>query len=159
MPLSPAAATTRRVVRFIDRFMKKDRKVLSGYDASEGALYILFVSVLALHPKSPRLFAIDNFDQALNPRLAMRLSSAFCGWVLRSKPERQVLLTSHNPAVLDGLPLRDDRVRLFTVDRDSRGHTDVKRVIVNDQLLSKADQGWTLSRLWVNGLIGGVPDV
>jgi predicted ATPase len=159
MPLSPSASTTRRVVRFIDRFMKRERRVLSGYDASEGALYILFVAVLALHPKSPRLLAIDNFDQGLNPRLAMQLSTAFCGWTLSSKPEKQVLLTSHNPAVLDGLPLRDDRVRLFTVDRDSRGHTVVKRVELNDHLLSKAAEGWTLSRLWVNGLIGGVPDV
>ncbi len=159
MPLSPAAATTRRVVRFRDHFMKKKRNLLSGYDASEGALYILFAAVLALHPKSPRLFAIDNVDQALNPRLAMRLSSAFCNWVLKSKAGRQVLLTSHNPAVLDGLPLRDDRVRLFTVDRDTRGHTVVKRVEPNEKLLGKEKDGWTLSRMWVNGLIGGVPNV
>ncbi len=159
MPLSPAAATTRRVVRFRDRFMKKKRNILSGYDASEGALYILFAAILTLHPKSPRLFAIDNFDQALNPRLAMRLSSAFCSWVLESKTGKQVFLTSHNPAVLDGLPLQDERVRLFTVDRDSRGHTVVKRVMLTDELVLKAKEGWTLSRLWVNGLIGGVPDV
>src|SRR6266852_1395776 len=157
MLLSPAAATTRRVVLFKDHFMKKGRNFLSGYDASEGALYILFAAVLALHPKSPRLFAIDNVDQALNPRLAMRLSSAFCNWVLKSKAGRQVLLTSHNPAVLDGLPLRDDRVRLFTVDRDTRGHTVVKRVEPNEKLLGKEKDGWTLSRMWVNGLIGGVP--
>jgi len=159
MPLSPAAATTRRVIRFRDRFMKKTRNVLSGYDASEGALYILFAAILILHPKAPRLFAIDNFDQALNPRLATRLSSSFCNWVLESYPERQVLLTSHNAAVLDGLPLQDDRVRLFTVDRDSRGRTAIKRVLLSDDLLSRAKDGWTLSRLWVNGLIGGVPDV
>jgi predicted ATPase len=159
MLLSPAAATTRRVVRFKDHFMKKGRNLLSGYDASEGALYILFAAVLALHPKSPRFFAIDNVDQALNPRLAMRLSSAFCNWILKSKVGRQVLLTSHNPAVLDGLPLRDDRVRLFTVDRDTRGRTAVKRVQLTEDLLSKASAGWTLSRMWVNGLIGGVPDV
>ena len=139
--------------------MKKGRDVLSGYDASEGALYILSAAVLILHPKSPRLLAIDNFDQALNPRLATRLSTAFCNWVLAYKTGRQVLLTSHSPAVLDGLPLQDDRVRLFTVDRDNRGHTVVKRVELSDDLVSKAKDGWTLSRLWVNGLIGGVPDV
>ena len=159
MPLSPAAATTRRVVRFRDRFMKQKRKILTGYDASEGALYIIFAAVLILHPKSPRLFAIDNFDQALNPGLAKRLSSAFCSWVLKSEAGRQVLLTSHNPAVLDGLPLQDDRVRLFTVDRNNRGHTVIKRVELSEALLSKASEGWTLSRMWVNGLIGGVPDV
>ncbi len=158
MPLSPAAATTRRVVRFEDRFMKKSRRYLSGYDASEGALYILFAGILALHPKSPRFFAVDNVDQALNPRLAMRLSSAFCNWVLSAKVEKQVFLTSHNPAVLDGLPIQDDRVRLFTVDRDNRGRTVVKRVELNEKLLTQAKE-WTLSRMWINGLIGGVPDV
>jgi hypothetical protein len=68
-------------------------------------------------------------------------------------------MTSHNPSVLDGLPLTDDRVRLFTVDRDNSGHTRVKRVIVDSKLQAMAAQGWTLSRLWANGLIGGVPEV
>jgi len=69
-------------------------------------------------------------------------------------------MTSHNPAVLDGLPLQDDRVRLFTVDRDNKGKTIVKRVAVNQELLDMADnKGWPLSRLWMNKLIGGMPDV
>ena len=159
MPLSPSAAASRRVVRFKDRFMAKGRNVLSGYDASEGALYILFAAVLILHPKSPEFFAIDNVDQALNPRLAKRLSEALCNWALEDKPDCQVLLTAHNPAVLDGLPLQDERVRLFTVDRNNRGQTVVKRVVLDESLRSRAAEGWTLSRLWMNGLIGGVPDV
>ena len=50
-------------------------------------------------------------------------------------------MTSHNPAVLDGLPLQDDRVRLFTVDRDNHGKTIVKRVVVDKKLLDMASQG------------------
>jgi hypothetical protein len=159
VPLSPSVASSTRVVTFRDRFMAEKRNVLTGYDASEGALYVLFAAVLALHPRSPTCFAIDNLDQSLNPRLAMRLAEAFCAWLLDSKGSRQALLTVHNPAVLDGLPLRDDRVRLFTVDRDNRGHTVVRRIELTRQLLARADDGWTLSRLWVNGLIGGVPNV
>ena len=159
MPLSPSAASSRRVIRFRDRFMTPKRNVLSGYDASEGALYVLFASVLILHPKSPGLFAIDNVDQSLNPVLAKKLSAAICRWTLKVPHPKQVLLTSHNPAVLDGLPLADEGVRLFTVDRDNRGHTVVKRVMPDRDLLARAAEGWTLSRLWANGLIGGVPDV
>jgi predicted ATPase len=159
VPLSPSAAASTRVVRFTDRFMAKGRNVLTGYDASEGALYILFAAVLALHPRAPSCFAIDNLDQALNPRLSTRLTEALCRWLLESEESRQVLFTVHNPAVLDGLPLTDDRVRLFTVDRDNRGHTVVRRVEMTESLLAKASDGWTLSRLWVNGLIGGVPNV
>jgi predicted ATPase len=159
IPLSPSAATSRRVIRFRDRFMTPKRNLLSGYDASEGALYVLFASVLILHPKSPSFFAIDNVGQSLNPVLAKKISAAICRWTLSVPHPRQVLLTSHNPAVLDGLPLADERVRLFTVDRDNRGHTAVKRVARNKELLARAAEGWTLSRLWANGLIGGVPDV
>ncbi len=159
MPLSPSAAGSRRVLRFWDRFMSEGRNTLTGYDASEGALYVLFAAVLVLHPKSPRLFAIDNVDQALNPILAKKLSESVCRWSLGVPGGKQVLLTSHNAAVLDGLPLDDERVRLFAVDRNNRGHTTVRRVELDDRLRERAAAGWTLSRLWTNGLIGGVPDV
>jgi predicted ATPase len=159
VPLSPSAAASQRVVQFYDRYMAKERNTLTGYDASEGALYILFAAVLALHPKSPEYFAIDNLDQTLNPLLAKKLAAYVCRWILEAKPERQILITAHNPAVLDGLPLTDDRVRLFTVDRNNRGHTVVNRVQVTDNLLEKAKAGWTLSRLWMMGHIGGLPNV
>jgi predicted ATPase len=159
LPLSPSASTARLMVKFRDKYMREKHNILSGYDASEGALYILFLAVLAVHPESPEFFAIDNADHGLNPRLACELSKLFCKWIMDSPGNRQVLITSHNPAVLDGLPLGDDRVRLFTVDRDNKGHTVVKRIEVTDKLLSFAEKGWTMSRLWMNKLIGGVPNV
>src|ERR1035437_3323890 len=159
LPLSPAASSSPRVIRFTDKYMMPDRNALSGYDASEGALYVLFMAVLGAHPKAPSFCAIDNADHGLNPSLATGLTKRFAEWILASKDDRQVLMTSHNPAVLDGLPLQDDRVRLFTVDRDNKGKTIVKRVVVDKKLLDMADKGWTLSRLWMNKLIGGMPDV
>ena len=139
--------------------MRKDRDVLSGYDASEGALYALFLAVIAGHEAGPALCAVDNADHGLNPRLARSLMEYLCQWYLDSSRPRQILLTTHNPSVLDGLPLQDDRVRLFTVSRTSSGRTSVRRVVVNGDLLEKAKKGWSLSRLWVMGHLGGVPDV
>jgi predicted ATPase len=159
LPLSRAASSSPKVIKFVDRYMKEGRNVLSGYDASEGALFILFLAVLAVHPRAPLFCAVDNADHGLNPGLAKVLMENFADWVLSSKPQRQILITSHNPAVLDGLPLQDDRVRLFTVDRDNHGKTIVKRVVVDKKLLDLAAEGWTLSRLWMNKLIGGMPDV
>lgn len=159
VPLSASAGASSRVISFVDQYMRENRNVLSGYDASEGALYILFLAVLAAHPESPRLFAIDNADHGLNPRLAKSLFQRFCGWILDGSQPRQALLTTHNPQVLDGLPLRDDRVRLFTVARTDAGRSVIRRVEVNEKLLKMADQGWTLSRLWVMGHLGGVPNV
>jgi energy-coupling factor transporter ATP-binding protein EcfA2 len=135
VPLSPAAGASPRVIRFVDRFMREGRNELSGYDASEGALYILFLAVLAAHPDAPRLFAVDNADHGLNPRLAQALFKNLCSWILSSTTPRQILVTTHNPQVLDGLPLHDDRVRLFTVSRTDAGRSDVRRVEISDSIL------------------------
>lgn len=159
VPLSPSAARSRYVIRFVDRFMAKGRNTLTGYDASEGALYVLFCAVLALHPKAPRCLAIDNVDQALNPRLATRLVEAVCAWTTAGGWERQWFLTAHNPAVLDGLPIGDERVRLFAVDRNSRGHTTVNRIDLTGATAKRPDESWTLSRMWMSGLLGGLPNV
>lgn len=156
--VSPSVPTSRIVVEFQDRFMSANRNILSGYDASEGALYVLFMLVLAAHNQSPRVLAVDNFDQALNPRTARALTRTFVDYALDA--DRQALLTTHNPLVLDGLDLGDERVRLFTVGRDKAGHTRVKRVPVKDFAALKAKHGeHAVSRLWVEGLLGGMPDV
>jgi predicted ATPase len=156
--LSPAAASSARVVKFTDRYMAEGRNVLSGYDASEGALYVLFLAVLAAHPQSPAFCAVDNADHGLNPRLARALMNKLCNWYLEG-PARQILVTTHNPLVLDGLLLQEDEIRLFTVSRTDSGRTTVQRVRVTAEMLAKAKEGWTLSRLWVMGHLGGIGDV
>ncbi|HSN98452.1 MAG TPA: AAA family ATPase [Candidatus Nanopelagicales bacterium] len=157
LPLSRSVSTTQNVFKFVDRYMSSDRNTLTSYDASEGALHVVFAAVLCLHPRTPPVCAIDNIDQGLNPRLARALIERVCEWTLASG--RQLLVTSHNPVLLDGLPLQDERVRLFTVDRARNGHTVVSRVEVTERMLELAEQGWTLSRMWVAGHLGGVPDV
>jgi predicted ATPase len=157
--LSPSAARSRLVIQFVDRYMNKGRNKLTGYDASEGALYVLFCAVLALHPRSPHCFAVDNVDQALNPRLARSLLAAICRWTKQLNGDRQWLMTAHNPAVLDDLPLDDDEVRLFAVDRNNKGYTEVRRIDVAKAIEKRPDKGWTLSRMWMEGYLGGVPNV
>ena len=159
MSLSPTAAASKQVVRFRDRFMSEKRNELSGFDVSEGALYVLFLAVLSGHHRSSRLCAVDNADHGLNPRMARALMEKLCEWYLSADVERQLLLTTHNPLMLDGLSLEDDRVRLFTVSRTRSGRTSIRRIEIDDHLLKKAEQGWSLSRLWVMGHLGGMPDV
>ncbi len=159
IPLSSVAAASPQVIRFEDRYMRAKRNLLSGYDASEGALYVLFLAVIAAHELSPTLCAVDNADHGLNPRLARSLFSRVCSWYLDAPLPRQLLLTTHNPLVLDGLPLQDSRVRLFTVSRTNTGKTSVRRIELDDAILARARDGWTLSRLWVMGHLGGVPNV
>ena len=56
--------------------------------------------------------------------------------------------------MLDGLDLNNDDIRLFAVDRDSNGYARIQRVRVTQELI---DEGQPLSRLWINGRLGGVP--
>ena len=52
----------------------------------------------------------------------------------------------------------DDEVRLFTVERNSSGHTTVLRFKITPELKSlHAD--YPLSRLWAMGHLGAVPNV
>lgn len=155
--LSPSVARTKEVLRFTDRFMRKSRNTLTAYDASEGALYVLFCAILCLSPQSPGTFAIDNLDQALNPRLVTRLTQRLAGW-LRRGGDKQMIFTAHNPAVLDGLDLLDDDVRLFAVDRNSLGETVLNRVQPTAELLA-LNESHPLSRLWMMGRLGAVPNV
>lgn len=156
--VSAKVPRTRLMLKFTDRFMNKSRNELTAYDASEGALYVLFCAVLCLLPDAPRVFAIDNLDQALNPVLVSRLVSCLSGWLEHSGKGRQLLFTAHNPAVLDGLDLDNPQVRLFAVERNSEGITVVRRIEVSPALAAMNEE-YPLSRLWMMGHLGAVPNV
>ncbi|MFN8010392.1 MAG: AAA family ATPase [Holophagaceae bacterium] len=156
--LSPSVPRAKQVLRFTDRFMAPSRNTLTAYDASEGALYVLFAAVLCLSPSSPSIFAIDNLDSALNPRLVTRLVEHLADWLQKANPDRQLLFTAHNPTVLDGLNLDDDEVRLFAVERNSEGHTAARRITLTPEL-QKLNEEYPLSRLWAMGNLGAVPNV
>ena len=104
------------------------------------------------------LIEVDNLDQALNPRLITRLTGKLSGWLKSAGVDRQLLFTAHNPAVLDGLDLTDDEVRLFAVERNSSGHTCVRRIMLSENLRTLHEQ-YPLSRLWLMGNLGAVPSV
>lgn len=154
--LSPNVPRQGRLLRFTDRFMRPGKNTLTGHDASEGVLYLLFMGILALHDSAPPWLAVDNLDQALNPRLVQRLLQWLCANVLNTVGERCMMFTVHNPACLDCLNLKDDRIRLFAVERTIKGYTVARRIKLNDEL---NQHEWPLSRLWMMGHLGGVPNV
>ena len=151
--LNPGVPSTRQVIEFQDRFLK-NKSVFTGYDASEGALYVLFMLTLAMHPDVPGMFAIDSFDHALNPRLAKRITEIFSQLIIESG--KTVFMTTHNPLVLDGLNLADERIRLFAINKNKYGYAELNRIQISQKLL---ETGQSLSRLWINGLLGGVPEL
>ena len=75
--------------------------------------------------------------------------------LLSKKNDKQVLLTTHNPAVLDGLNLDDDEQRLFVVSRNELGQTKVKRVKKPRSI--EGVPPTRLSEAFLRGALGGLP--
>jgi len=63
------------------------------------------------------------------------------------------LITTHNPAILDGLNLNDDEQRLFVVSRNEEGKTKIKRI----KLKPKSEESLKLSEMWMRGYLGALP--
>lgn len=95
----------------------------------------------------------------MHPRLACATMRLFCDLLRRTQPQHQALITTHNPLVLDGLDLRDDRIRLFTVGRNAKGATRIDPVRVSPEMLNTIGDGLTLSNLWIMGRLAGAPDL
>ena len=153
------------MVYFLDTFMHTKRRTLSVYDSSEGTLFLLFVAILLAHDDSPKIFALDNVDNSLNPRMTRVLLETVIDLTKDSSEKgmscgpEQVFLTSHNPTSLDAFDLFDDDQRVFVVDRNQDGHTIVKplrpRSGMTKQDWSQAKNGRNLSQLWLDGEIRG----
>jgi hypothetical protein len=74
---------------------------------------------------------------------------------LAKKYEKQVLFTAHNPAILDGLDLKDNEQRLFVVSRSRVGETKISRI--QHKPLTIGQTPVRLSEHFMNGAIGGLP--
>lgn len=135
-----------------DRYLADGRVYFDQRSANEGFLYLAFYFALFSSQLTPKFFAIDNIDASLNPKLCQRLMTRLVE--LAERHDKQVILTTHNPAILDGLNLDDDSQRLFTISRNSIGYTKVRRVKKKD-----GNQGAPvrLSEMFMRGAIGGLP--
>lgn len=133
-----------------DRYLNKKLQYFDQRSTNEGFLYLLFYSTLFISPTTPPFFAVDNIDTSFNPKLCKELTKNLV--TLATKHKKQAIVTTHNPAILDGLNLKDDEQRLFVIRRNSQGHTIAERIMHNPERTMK------LSDLWTSGIIGGLPD-
>lgn len=143
---------TEKRIAIKDRFLEN----LEDFDqrsANEGFLYLLFYFTLFMSNETPNFFAVDNIDNALNPKLCAELIKQFCS--LSKEYKKQVILTTHNPAILDGLDLYDDSQRLFTIYRNAEGHTKVRRIVPKP--LTNEGEMIRNSEAYLRGYLGGLP--
>lgn len=130
----------------------KDRNLpdvsLNQHNVNEGFLFLLFYISLMISKETPAFFAIDNIEASFHPALCEELIKRLVE--LAKKYNKQVILTTHNPFVLDGLDLNDPEQKLFVVRRDGDGGT-----VADDIAPIKNSK---LSEAWMRGRIGGQPE-
>jgi len=141
-----------------DKVTITDRYLTKTFDqrsANEGFLFVLFYIALMVSEDTPKIFAIDNIDTSLNPKLCSKLIKELIR--LAKKYDKQVFVTTHNPAILDGIDLGDDEQRLFVVSRNRQGHTRCKRIELKNKPRSSSNEELKLSEAFLRGYLGGLP--
>jgi len=136
-----------------DRFLDESLEFFDQKSANEGFLFVLFYFSLLISDKTPKFFAIDNIEASLNPKLCTKLTK--CIVELSEKHQKQVLLTTHSPSILDGLDLNDPEQKLFLVYRNKLGHTVVNQVEKPKPL--EGQEPIKLSEAFLRGYLGGLP--
>lgn len=134
--------------RYIDQELSFDQR-----STNEGFLFLLFYFCLFISEDTPKFFAIDNIDASLNPKLCQRLVKELVS--LAKKYDKQVIFTTHNPAILDGLNLDDDEQRLFIISRNKSGNTKARRFL--KPKTAEGEKSVRMSEAFLRGYIGGLP--
>ncbi len=137
-------------IKIKDRYLHENLQYFDQQSTNEGFLYLMFYATLFASDLTPTFFAIDNIDTAFNPKMCVKLMQTLVQ--LAKKHNKQVIITTHNPAILDGLDLQDLEQKLFVVRRNDEGHTKIKNIP------HKSDRTLRLSEIWTNGYIGGLPE-
>lgn len=133
-----------------DRYVDESLDFFDQRSANEAFLYLLFYFTLFISDETPSFFAIDNIESSLNPKLCKLVVSKLAE--LAEKHNKQVILTTHSPFVLDGLDELSETKRLLVVSRNSDGYT-----VVN-QIKNDKSRSIPLSEAWLKGYIGGLPN-
>ncbi|KII62911.1 hypothetical protein RF11_03934 [Thelohanellus kitauei] len=129
--------------------------LITQKSANEGFLYVLFYLAAIVSSDTPKIFAIDNIDTALNPKLCAKIMSYIA--FLAKKYDKQIFLTTQNPATLDGLNLDDDEQKLFIASRKRNGSTTIKEFPRDKAPKNKSGDKIRLSEAMIRGYIGGLP--
>lgn len=134
-----------------DRYVEDTIRYFDQRSTNEGFLYLLFYLTLFISSETPAFFAIDNIESSFNPKLCREITKRLIS--LAKKHNKQVIVTTHSPAVLDGLNIANDDERLFVVRRSIDGYTKVNRVEYKTQEINLP-----LSEAWLKGYLGGLPE-
>ncbi|TNJ06346.1 AAA family ATPase [Aeromonas veronii] len=139
-------------IEITDRYISS---IIDQRSANEGFLFVLFYVALVVSKDTPKVFAIDNIDSSLNPKLCTKIMRVLVE--LSHKYNKQIFLTTHNPAILDGLDIKDSQQKLFVVSRNNKGYTLVKNVPDKKTFVTSDGENIKFSEAFLRGYLGGLP--
>ncbi len=84
----------------------------SGWEMSDGTLRMLGLLLAVYQPRQASLIAIEEPEATVHPAAAELLVQI----LLDAAQDRQVLVTTHSPDILDSKDLRDDQIRVVTIE-------------------------------------------
>jgi len=84
------------------------------------------IQELLMSNGSPAFFAIDDIDTLLTPDMCSNVISAIT--TTAAKQNKQVLITTSQPAIIHGMNLDDPILKLFLLERIEDGQTTVKEM-------------------------------
>lgn len=150
MEIPENVISTDNTIHLKDRYIDETLSYFDQRSANEAFLYLLFYFTLFISEETPSFFAIDNIESSLNPKLCRVFTQRIIE--LAEKYDKQVIVTTHSPYVLDGLDIDKDSQRLFVVRRNIDGHTIINQVKKNNE------KDIPLSEAWMKGYLGGLPN-
>ena len=136
-----------------DRYTSESLNFFDYTSANEGFFFLLFYFLLFSSELTPSFFAVDNIDASLNPKLCEKLILELVK--LSKANNKQTILTTHNPSILDGLNLDDEEQRLFVISRGRSGSTKIKRIVKPRD--EDGVKRYRLSEMFLRGMLGGLP--
>lgn len=82
----------------------------AGSEVSDGTLRLLGILLAVYQPDGPSVMAIEEPESTVHPAATQVITQV----LLDAAQERQVLITTHSPDVLDSKDLSDDQIRVVT---------------------------------------------
>ncbi len=114
---------------------------------SQGALQLLCLLVVLLHPDPPPLICLEEPEKGLHPDILPELAKL----LVTASERTQLIVTTHSEILVDAL---SDTPEAVIVCEKEKGETSLRRLAKSD-LTDWLDGYGSLGKLWRTGAIGG----
>ncbi len=133
-------------------------RALSSHQMSDGFLRLLGLLTAAAQPYGESVLIHEEPENGMHPHLLRELVGILRSLTLRKPPhQRQVLLTTHSPALLDEFYDSPEQVYVIEDQGPAEG-TYIERLSEKQDIdLVRELFGKSLGQAWFTGSLGGVP--